>query len=378
MKILVAMDSFKGSMTSADAAEAVKKGILSADPFAEVCICPLADGGEGTVDALLSIDEKAYAVGIWASDPLGKPHFCQYGVLGNGTAVIEVAETAGLTLIPKEKRDPMMTTTYGVGEMIRDAINRGHRDFMIGLGGSGTNDGGLGMLRALGWMFQDRNGEPIPHGAIGLKDLAVIDGSNVMPELSQCRFTVICDVANPLTGELGCSAVFGPQKGAGPEGILAMDQWMRAYGQLVQRHFPTADPNAAGMGAAGGLGFAVSAFLGGKIESGAELIGRYHSMEEKIASCDLIITGEGSFDGQTAMGKGPMYIARLGKVRRKPVIVLAGSLGDGIENGTLEEITACFSILPRPMTLAEAMDPANARKNLTQTVSGIMRLIQNI
>lgn len=374
MRILVAMDSFKGNLDSIAAAEAVREGILSVDPNADVSHCPLADGGEGTMDTLICHGRKNYKVAVWATGPHGEPVRCHYGVLENGTAVIEIAEAAGLTLIPEKRRRPTITTTFGVGEMIRDAIKRGCREFIIGLGGSGTNDGGAGMLEALGWSFLDEDGERIGRGAFGLKDLVRIDGENVMPELSQCRFRVACDVTNPLLGYNGCSAVFGPQKGADEKDVKDMDSWLASYSEKVRERFPTADPYAPGTGAAGGLGFAFSVFLGGVLESGADIIGQFLGIEEKIRSSDLIITGEGSFDGQSAMGKGPMYIARLGKKCGKPVIVLAGAIGNGADKCLSEGVLAYFPILQHPMSLQEAMDPQNAYSNLKHTAAQVFRL----
>ncbi len=377
MKILIAMDSFKGSLSSVEAAKAVMEGIQKADPQAEICLCPLADGGEGTVYALCA-GPKGRLVDVTVTGPLGEPVACQYGILDNTVAVIEIAAAAGLPLIPEDKRDPLYTTTYGIGEMILDAIEKGCRDFIIGLGGSGTNDGGAGMLQALGWNFLDSEGEPISRGAFGLQDLVHIEGKFVMPELSQCRFRVACDVTNPLLGEKGCSAVFGPQKGADQEAVKEMDRYLGAYSAVVQEYFPAADPYAPGVGAAGGLGFAFSVFLGGILESGADIVGQSHEIEEKICNSDLIVTGEGSFDGQSAMGKGPMYIARLGKKYEKPVIVLAGSIGDGGEKCLAEGVLAYFSILPSPMSLREAMNPQVAYFNLKHTAAQIFRLINKV
>lgn len=373
MKILVAMDSFKGCLSSIEAGNAVQEGIWKEDPTADVDICPLADGGEGTVHALCC-KGNGHLVDLTATGPLADPVRSQYGIANDGVAIIEAAAVAGLTLIPENKRNPLFTTTYGIGETIRYAIGKGCRDFVIGLGGSGTNDGGVGMLQALGWEFLDIHGEPIACGAIGLKDLAMIISDKVIPELAQCRFRIACDVRNPLWGEEGCSAVFAPQKGADADSVIKMDRWLRTYSQLVQEHFPTADPFVPGAGAAGGLGFAFSSFLNGKMESGAKIVSEFHRIEEKIRSCDLIITGEGCLDGQSAMGKGPMYIARLGKKYSKPVVVLAGTIGADAEECVKEGVSAYFSILPGPMSLTESMEPRKAYSHLKNTATQVFRL----
>ena len=373
MNILVAMDSFKGSLSSVEAGNAVRAGIRSVDPQADVLICPLADGGEGTVSALCC-EEQDRLIVIAATGPLGEPISCRYGILENGTAVIEVASVAGLTLIPEDKRNPLYSTTYGMGELIRDAVNRGCREFIIGLGGSGTNDGGVGMLQALGWRFLNADGEDILPGAQGLRELESIDGSNALPELKQCRFRVACDVTNPLLGTQGCSAVFGPQKGADSDSVVEMDRWLGNYSAVTRKYFPTADPNVPGCGAAGGLGFAFSVFLGGILEPGAGIVADAHAIEDKIRTADLIITGEGALDGQSSMGKGPIHIARIGKKYGKPVVALAGTLGEGAEKSVLEGVTAYFSILSCPMTLAEAMKPDVAYFNLKRAAEQIIRL----
>lgn len=373
MKILVAMDSYKGCFTSVEAGKAVRDGILWSDPETEIIVCPLADGGEGTMYALCG-NQTAEIMDLTVTGPLGEPVRGQYGILNENIAVIEIASAAGLPLIPKEKRDPLLTTTYGVGEMIRDGISRGCRDFIIGLGGSGTNDGGVGMLRALGWKFLDRQGRPISHGGIGLRDLVSISDEEVLPELLRCRFRIACDVTNPLFGENGCSAIFAPQKGADPGAVADMDRWMEAYSRLVKAHYPTADPSAPGSGAAGGLGFAFSVFLQGKMESGARIVGEYLEIEDKIRQCDLVITGEGCLDGQSSMGKGPMYIARMGKQYGKPVIALVGAIGSGAEKSLEEGMTAYFSIQPYPMSLSEAMMPEKAYLNLKNTATQVLNL----
>ena len=373
MKILIAMDSFKGSLSSLQAGSAVREGILSVDPRTEICLCPLADGGEGTVDALCS-RESGRIVDLVVTGPLGDPVKGRYGILDGNTAVIEIAAAAGLPFIPENQRDPRFTTTYGVGEMICDAVSKGCRDFIIGLGGSGTNDGGIGMLQALGWKFTDAEGHSVPYGAVGLREVQKIDPQGVHPALDKCRFRVACDVSNPLLGEFGCSAVFAPQKGADALSVKEMDRWMENYSRLVQQHYPTADPDKPGAGAAGGLGFAFSVFLRGEMESGAKIVGEVLGIEEKISCSDLVFTGEGCLDSQSSMGKGPMYIAGLGKKYGKTVVALAGTIGSGAEASLQEGVSAYFPILRRPMSLQEAMDAPIAYDNLRNMSKQIMNL----
>ena len=368
MRVLVAMDSFKGSLTSIEAGQAVKEGILQALPHAEVDISPLADGGEGTVDALCC-DGVGEIERLSVLGPVGEAVSAKYGILSNGIGVIEIAEAAGLTLIPVEKRDPLYTTTYGVGELILDAVGKGCREFIIGLGGSGTNDGGVGMLTALGWQFTDRHGLPIATGAAGLKELCNIDRSCVRAELKQCRFRVACDVKNPLLGVKGCSAIFGPQKGATAQSVADMDRWMENYASVVKHHYPTAETMLPGGGAAGGMGFAFATFLGGSLEPGARIVAEVCDPERRIAECDIVITGEGCLDGQTAMGKGPIHIAQLGKKHGKKVIAFAGCIGQNAEACLKEGVTAYYGILPEGMTKEVGMVKETAYRNLRNKVS---------
>ena len=298
MKVLTVIDSFKGSMTSLEAGQAAASGILRADPSAQVTVRALADGGEGTVEALTS-NMGGRIRSVRVTGPLGDPVMCEYGIIdAASTAVIEMAGAAGLVLVPEEKRNPLYTTTYGVGEVIRDAIAQGCRRFIIGIGGSATNDGGVGMLQALGYGFLDKQGRPIAYGASGLQDLETITDDLVIPELSRCRFRIACDVRNVLCGRAGCSAVFGPQKGASPEMIRQMDQWLAGYAALAREKYPHADPCAEGTGAAGGMGFAFLTFTNAQLESGIDILLEETKMEESIKEADLIITGEGRLDAQ--------------------------------------------------------------------------------
>ncbi len=373
MKVVVAMDSFKGSLTSLAAGEAAREGILRADPAAEVLVRPLADGGEGTVEALVSGMGGRLRT-VLVTGPLGEGVDCAYGVLGD-TAVIEMAGAAGLPLVPAEERDPLRTTTYGVGEVIADAIAQGCRRFLVGIGGSATNDGGAGMLQALGFGLLDAEGRDIPRGAQGLKKLARIETAGALPALAGCRFRVACDVTNPLCGEKGASAVFGPQKGARPADIPRMDAWLAAYAQIAAKAFPGADPEAPGTGAAGGLGFAFRTFLSGELEPGVQIVLEETRLAEALAGADVVVTGEGRLDGQTAMGKAPVGVARLAKARGCLVLALAGGVtrDAGACNGA--GIDAFFPAVRGVTTLAEAMDPENARANLADAAEQAFRLL---
>lgn len=374
MKAVIAIDSFKGSLTSMEAGNAAKEGILRVFPRADVQIRPLADGGEGTVEALVSgMGGRMRRVTVIG--PLGSPVECEYGIVGEGgTAIIEMAGAAGLTLVTEEEKNPLYTTTYGVGEVIRDAILQGCRRFIIGIGGSATNDGGVGMLQALGFGFLNGEGKQVAYGACGLEELASITEEGVLPQLGECSFRVACDVTNPLCGELGCSAVYGPQKGATPEMIARMDRWMAHYAALAGQTHEKADPTRAGAGAAGGLGFAFLTFMNAVLEPGIQIVLEESGLEDAVRDADLVITGEGRLDGQTAMGKAPVGVARLAKKYGKPVIAFAGGVTK--EAGACNEqgIDAFFPILRSVSTLQEAMKPENAKANMADALEQAMRL----
>jgi len=371
----VAIDSFKGSLTSLQAGNAVKEAVLSLDNNAEVLVRPLADGGEGTVEAL-SAGMDGNIIEIPVTGPLETPVKAKYCILkGNNTAVIEMSSAAGITLVPPEKRDPMETTTYGVGELIRDAISRGCRHFIVGIGGSATNDGGAGMLSALGFEFLDKNGKPISLGAKGLETLASISTENVIPQLKECSFRIACDVTNPLCGTNGCSAVFAPQKGGTPETIAKMDIWLENYAKLAKKISKNADMNYPGAGAAGGLGFAFFAFTDARLESGVSIVLEETNIEEYIKNADIIVTGEGKLDAQTVMGKAPIGVARIAKKYGKKVIAFAGCVTDDAVVCNEHGIDAYFSITPSAMSLSEAMNTDNAYRNLKNTAYQVFRVI---
>ncbi len=375
MKVVVAIDSFKGSLASMQAGNAVKEAVRKLHGEAEVCVRPLADGGEGTVEALCAgLGGKMIEVAV--TGPLSEPIKAGYCILPDEcTAVIEMAAAAGITLVPLEKRDPMVTTTYGVGELIKDAMGRGCRNFIVGIGGSATNDGGVGMLSALGFEFLDGDGMPVMPGAKGLENLAAISAEHVLPELAECTFRVACDVTNPLCGKEGCSAVYGPQKGATPETIALMDGWLAKYAKLAESVSDKADMLHPGVGAAGGLGFAFLTFLNASLESGIHIILDETRLEDYIKDADVVVTGEGRLDSQTVMGKAPIGVARLAKKYGKKVIAFSGCVTEDAHVCNEHGIDAFFPILRSVTTLEEALNTENAYGNLTATALQVFRLL---
>ncbi len=378
MKVTIAIDSFKGSLSSVEAAKAVSEGISCVFDDADIHIHPIADGGEGTVDAIVSAlggEIKSVVV----SGPLGERVNASYGIVDvSKTAIIEMSSAAGITLVDESKRNPMNTTTYGVGEMIKDAIESGCRNFVVGIGGSATNDGGIGMLQALGFEFLDLEGNQISLGAKGLEKLNVIKTDKALKELSECKFSIACDVKNPLCGDLGCSRIFAPQKGADEQMIEKMDKWLDKYADLSKNILPQSDKNAPGTGAAGGLGFAFMSFLGGKLVSGIELVMKESNLEKYIKDSDIVVTGEGRLDGQSHMGKAPTGVASLAKKYNKPVIGFSGSVTKDAVVCNDYGIDAFFPVLRNPCTLAEAMNKDNAYNNLKDTSCQVFRLIKTL
>lgn len=427
-KILVAVDSFKGSMTSLGAGNAIEKGIKSILPDAEIRVRPVADGGEGTTEALIYGRDGVSRERCSVTGPLGDKITAEYTIYDAAdgrTAVMEMAAAAGLPLVPEGQRDPMHTTTYGVGEMIRDAVAKGCERFIVGIGGSVTNDGGIGMLQALGFSCLDANGHEVPYGAEGLgvlerivipgkmlvrknsSELAVADpvdtpivgtaaisGAGAVDEscvddddfasrLSRCTFSIACDVTNPLVGELGCSRVFAPQKGADAETVEIMDGYMKNYADVVERSAEgKSDRNTPGAGAAGGLGYAFLMFLGGKLMPGIDIVLSEIGLEADVEWADTVITGEGRIDAQTMMGKTPLGVAKLAKKHGKYVIAIGGCLGDGAENcvkeGLFNECYAVNNVLGIDDSDSEqvrtAMKPENAAANLTTCAAKITEL----
>ncbi|WP_346677164.1 glycerate kinase [Erysipelatoclostridium sp. An173] len=374
MKVVVAIDSLKGSLSSLEAGNAIKQGIKRVYQDAKIIVKPLADGGEGTVEALVSgMNGKIETV--VATGPLGDKIESSYGIIPEKRlAIMEMASIAGITLLSLKQRNPLYTTTYGLGEMIKDAISKGCNNFIIGIGGSATNDGGIGMLQALGFDLLDKDGNQVPLGARGLKDLVKIDDKNVLPELKKCQFKIACDVTNVLCGENGCSVVFGPQKGATSQMIKDMDQWLYNFANLAKKKYPHSDALVPGTGAAGGLGFAFLTFVKATLESGIDIILETIDLKSDLKDVDVVVTGEGCLDRQSAMGKAPVGVAKMAKLYNKPVIAFAGSVTKEAKLCNQEGIDAYFPIIRNITTLQEAMAKENAKNNLTDTVEQVFRL----
>ncbi|MCC0655991.1 glycerate kinase [Clostridioides sp. ES-S-0123-01] len=378
MKVLISIDSLKGSLSSIEAANAIKKGILKVKKDSKIKILPLADGGEGTVDALVQgMNGKKETIEV--TGPIITKVNATYGLLkSTNTVIIEMAQASGLTLVPTELRNPLNTTTYGVGEIIKEAINKGYRNFIVGIGGSATNDAGVGMLQALGFEFYDKNNELVGLGGKVLNEIRNIKVDNRLKELDECNFKIACDVNNPLFGKNGAAYIYGPQKGATPEIVEQLDNGLRNFSKVAKSNLNKDVSNVEGVGAAGGLGFAFLAFLNSKLESGVKIILDEIKLEDEIKYVDLVITGEGRLDNQTAMGKAPIGVAKMAKKYGVKVIGLAGATTEDAVKCNEEGIDAYFSIVNRAMTIEEAMDKETASNNMTATTIQIFNLITSI
>ena len=373
MRIVIAPQSLKGSLTAAEAGRAIAEGVRAVYPEAEYSIVPVADGGEGTVQALVDATggEIVYQI---VTGPLGEPVEAFFGLLGNGgTAAIEMAACAGLPLVPPDRRDPRITTTYGVGELILAALERGCRHFIIGIGGSATNDGGAGMAQALGASLQTDEGTEIAWGGAALATLARISTSSLDARLSDCLFEVACDVNNPLCGPMGASAVYGPQKGATPEMVVQLDAALAHYAEIIERDLGLSVKDIAGAGAAGGLGAGLIAFLHATLRPGAQIVLEAVHLEEQLRGADLVITAEGQLDAQTAYGKSVGAVAELAKRYQLPVLALAGSLGDHYRTVYSLGVDAVAVLPSGPMALDHAM--AHAADLTSDTTERALRMI---
>ena len=358
MRIVIAPQSLKGSLSAAEAGLAIAKGARAVYPEADITIVPMADGGEGTVQALVDATGGRIVEQI-VTGPLGEPVTAFFGLLGDGrTAAIEMAACAGLPLVPPALRDPRITTTYGVGELIMAALDQGCRHFIIGIGGSATNDGGAGMAQALGTSLMTHEGKAIGRGGAALTTLAHISTATMDARLSSCSFDVACDVNNPLCGPMGASAVYGPQKGATPEMVVQLDDALAHYAEVIERDLGVSVRDVPGAGAAGGLGAGLMAFLRATLRPGAQIILEAVKLAEQLRSADLVITAEGQLDAQTAYGKSVGAVAALAKRYRLPVLALAGSLGEDYRTIYTLGIDAIAVLPSGPMTLSYAMEHA--------------------
>jgi len=382
MKIVIAPDSFKESLSAMEVANEIERGFKSVMPDAEFIKVPVADGGEGTVQSMVDATQGEI-IELEVTGPLGNQVRAYYGILGNGisnesasehkkTAIIEMASASGLHHVSAEHRDPEITTSYGTGELICDALNRGIQRILIGLGGSATNDGGAGMAQALGIHLLDRNNRVLSVGGAALSQLHSIDISDRHPLIEQCEFEVACDVNNPLCGDKGASSVFGPQKGATPEMVLTLDNALSQYADVIAQSGITDRRHSPGAGAAGGMGLGVMAFLNASLRPGIDIVMQTVNLADKLRGADLVITGEGRLDSQTLHGKTPMGVTRLANAQNIPIIAIAGCVSDDANVLLKHGMKAIFSITPRAMPLEDVL--ANAKHNLFTSSQNIAAL----
>jgi glycerate kinase len=374
VRIVVAPDSFKGSVSALGVANAMERGILTVFPEAEVLKAPIADGGEGTVEALVEAT-GGQIIYEQVMGPIGEPVKAYWGILGDGeTAVMEMAAASGLPLVPQDKRDPRVTTTYGTGQLMKSALEKGLKKIIIGIGGSATNDGGTGMAQALGARFLDASGKELPQGGGALVNLAQIDLSNMDPRVAEAEIMVACDVDNPLCGPRGASAVYGPQKGATPEMVAELDNALAVYAKVAEKATGKDMANYPGAGAAGGLGAGLLFFTNAELRPGVEIVLEAAGFENMVATADLLITGEGRTDFQTAFGKAPVGAAKVAKQYNVPVVCIAGGLGDGADDVLCQGIDGLASTVPQPMSLEECMQAGD--KIVEDATARVCRLIK--
>ena len=375
MNIVVAPDSFKECLSSKKVARAISKGILEVMPNAEVFEIPISDGGEGLLEAIL-YNVEGRLVSLNVMNPLLKPIVATYGILkDNKTAIIEMAKASGLELISEQEKNPLVTTTYGTGQLIKDALDKGCTNIIIGIGGSATNDGGTGLVKALGGKFLNSNGEELKEGGGYLNRLAHIDITNLDKRIADCEILVACDVLNPLTGNNGASWVYGKQKGGSKKDLEFLDANLTHYANIIKNDLGIAIAAIPGSGAAGGTGAALVAFLNGKLVNGIGLILDTIGIEDYIKNADLVITGEGKIDEQTLYGKTIAGIAKMAKRNHVPVIVLTGKIGDRIEGLYEIGVSAIFAIANQPMSLSTAIK--DTPKLLQECTSNIIRTIKS-
>lgn len=372
MKVVIAPDSYKGSLTAMEVASCIEEGIKRYNKNIEVVKVPMADGGEGTVQALVDAT-GGRIINLKVCDPLLREVDSFYGILGDGnTAIIEMAAASGINLLDRNELNPLITSTYGTGQIINDAIERGCKNIIVGIGGSGTNDGGAGMLRALGIRFLNEEGRDIQEGGAALKELHSIDKKNFNKRISKCNIKVACDVDNPLCGLNGASHVFGPQKGASKEDIELLDEALNQYAKIIKNEFNIDVLNIPGSGAAGGSGAAFLA-IGSKLERGIDIVINETNLQTMIESADIVFTGEGRIDFQTKFGKAPYGVAKEAKKNGLPVIAICGEIGEGYDELYNHGFTSIFSIVNRPMTLEESIK--DSKKLIRDVSERIVRVI---
>ena len=374
MKILIMIDSFKGSLSSSEAGNIIKDEIQKLNPKEDIIVLPVADGGEGTVESMSELD-GASLIEVQVENPLFEKIIGNYVIIKDkNLAIMEMSQAAGLVLI-KDRLSPLKASTYGVGTMIKDALDKGIRNFIIGIGGSATNDGGVGMLSALGFRFYDKNGNDIHPSNEGLGSLSTIDLSQADPRLKEATFKIACDVDNPLTGKRGSASVYGPQKGANPKEVEIIDDNLSLFHKKTLEVIKNADDIYPGVGAAGGLGYAFKNYLGAELSPGIELILQMLNANDYLSSADLVITGEGKIDFQSSMGKAPTGVAKLAKKYGANVIAFAGVVDNDAVEVNKHGIDSFFPILDQIRSIEEAMDTKKAQENLRRCVNQVFRLI---
>ncbi|MDR2931875.1 MAG: glycerate kinase [Oscillospiraceae bacterium] len=373
MKIVIAPDSYKGSNTSIMVANRIEKGIRVVFADAEIVKIPIADGGEGTVEALVAgAGGTVYKTAVVG--PMGEKREAEYGILDSGMAAIEMAASSGLPLVPEEKRNPLIATTYGVGQLIKTVLDKGCKEIVLGIGGSATNDGGMGMAQALGVSFKDSDGNELGYGGGALAKLSSIDVSGLDPRVKDAKITIASDVNNPLCGPTGAAAIFGPQKGADAPMIKVLDQNLAHYAKIVREQLGVDHAETPGAGAAGGLGFGLLVFLGAVLNSGIETMLDSVNIDQALDGCDLVITGEGKIDGQSAFGKVPVGVAQRVKKYGIPVLAIVGDIGDGAEAVYQYGIDSIMSTVNKAMPLKEAI--AHSGDLLEEATVRAMRMIK--
>ncbi len=373
LTFVLAPDSFKGSMTAQEVCDAMERGIRKVLPEATCIKVPMADGGEGTVQSLVdATNGKLYELEVMG--PLTSPVLAQYGILGDEkTAVVEMASASGIQYINEKTRNPLITTTYGTGQLIKECLNKGVSKIILGIGGSATNDGGAGLAQALGVRFSDKHNDELPFGGAALSQLEKIDLSNLDARLCNVEIEVACDVTNPLCGETGASKVFGPQKGATPDMVDILDDALYHYAEIIKCQLDKDIANISGAGAAGGLGAGLLAFTNAKLERGVNIVINYTNLKEIIKKADFVFTGEGGIDFQTQYGKTPYGVAQVAKSENKKVIAIAGYIGKGIDQLYDCGFDAILGILPQATSLEEAL--LKGKNNVERTIENIVRIL---